>query len=154
MSKDFKINHAAIERMMGEIQSSFDRQTITVPITGRTGGVLAANDVEQWESLLVHALYQKGAVGIASAVVPSELVLDLTDEQLKQAVQLALDDRLIEGVSLAGDVHLTAQGRAAVRRPNVGSSPTSLVHNDFSGLHGIQRLNRQPQHADGKRRGG
>lgn len=133
MSKGFKINHAAIRQMMGEIQSSFDRQTITVPITGRTGGVLRANDVELWESLLVHALYQKRAFAITSSILPSELALDLTDEQLKQAVQLARDDRLIEGTSLAGDVYLTAQGRAAARRPDLGSLPTSVVHNDFSG---------------------
>lgn len=133
VSKGFKINHAAIRQMAAEIQAGFDRHAITVPITGRMGGALEVSEVELWESLLVQALYRRGAVGVNSAVPPTELDVDLTSVQVEQALQLARDDGLIESASLAGDVHLTALGRSAARAPASASLPANLVHNDFSG---------------------
>jgi hypothetical protein len=128
----FKINHAAIRQMTQEIEREFAKNPVRVPIELEDAETVSHSQPEQDELALLRALNNAGSLTISSKVDPSDLGLDLPDERVEAAAELALADRYITMPTFGGQVHLTQLGRQRAQRTAV-ARPSTIVHNNFSG---------------------
>lgn len=121
------------DRCRARSEREFAKNPIRVPIEVEDTENVVYNQPEQDELVLLKALHAAGAVGISSTVKPSDVDLDLPEERVDAAIDLALADRLIKMPTFGGDVHLTQLGRQRVQRATVAPRSPTVVHNDFSG---------------------